>query len=83
MRLTSCAGAVYVIACDMIEGDGDQGNVLERFVRGKSNPRGYRGEGAVGRCQGGREVLTSEVARLLTVSSSKSRVSGSSATSGC
>ena len=31
-----------------LQGDGDQGNVLKRFVRGKSNPRGYRGEGAVG-----------------------------------
>jgi hypothetical protein len=83
MAPTSLARAVYVIACHMIERHGDRtDDVLERFVAANQSQEDIEAKALWADVRVAVRVLTSEAARPHTVSSSRSRMRGSSATSG-
>jgi hypothetical protein len=83
MAPTSFARAVYVIACDMIDRHGDRaGDILERFVAANQSQEDIEAKALWGDFRVAVRLLTSEAARPLSASSSRSRVSGSSASSG-
>jgi hypothetical protein len=83
MGSRSYARAVYVIACYMIERHGDRaGDVLEGFVAANQSEEDVEAKALWADVRVAVRVLTSEAARPLTVSSSRSRSSRSSASSG-
>jgi hypothetical protein len=83
MAPTSLARAVYVIACHMIEHHGDRaGDILERFVAANQSQEDIEAKALWADVRVAVRVLTSEAARPLGASSNRSRVSGSSASSG-
>jgi hypothetical protein len=80
----SHARAVYVIACYMIERYGDRaGDVLEGFVAANQSEEDIETKALWADVRVAVRVFTSETARPPTAASSRSRVSGSSASSGC
>jgi hypothetical protein len=83
MAPTSYARAVYVIACHMIERHRDRaGDVLEGFVAANQSEGDIEAKALWADVRVAVRVLTLEATRPLAVSSSRSRVSGSSADSG-
>jgi hypothetical protein len=80
MALTYLARAVYVIACHMIERHGERaGDVLEQFVAANQSQEDIEAKALWADVRVAVRVLTSEAARPLSASSSRSRVSGISA----
>jgi hypothetical protein len=83
MAPTSYAQAVYVIACHTIERHGDRASdVLEGFVAANQSEEDIEAKALWTDVRVAVRVLTLEAPRPLTVSSSRSRMIGSSADSG-
>ena len=83
MAPASYARAVYVIACHMVERHGDRaGDVLGGFVAANQSEEDIEAKALWADVRVAVRVLTSGAARSLTVSSSRSRASGSSVDSG-